>query len=202
MAAAVATLRESDRPACGMKTRASADLSHSVPRPSFSEPMTIATEPLASTSQSGCAPSGVVASVRTFFSLSQAMVSADEATATGMEKAAPCEARITLGLKRSVTGSQTSKASQPAESAVRRSAPRLPGFSTASTTSNSGLGPMAKRASPQSQVSATAIKPSGPSRPLTFSKAESPSSQQGMPASRARVIRSTAPGARKSAGQK
>ena len=68
-----------------------------------------------------------------------AAASCEVQTATGMEKSAPCEDRTTFGLKTSVIGSQTMRASQPAESAVRSSAPRLPGFSTDSATSRSGL---------------------------------------------------------------
>ena len=53
-------------------------------------------------------------------------------------KIVPRLARIAFGLKRSVRGSAAMTASAPAPSAVRRIAPRLPGFSTASTTTTSG----------------------------------------------------------------
>jgi len=145
---------------------------------------------------------GEVASERIPRAFIQATASAEEQTATGTEKSAPCEDRTTFGLKASVIGSQMTKASHPAESAVRSKAPRLPGFSTDSATSRSGAADSCRRANEQSQVWATPRSPSGPSRPLTFSKAETPSSQQGIPEARARVTSSAASEPRNMDGQK
>ena len=66
------------------------------------------------------------------------MTTADDPAATGNAKIVPRLARIAFGLKRSVRASAAITASAPAPSAVRRIAPRLPGFSTASTTTTSG----------------------------------------------------------------
>ena len=54
-------------------------------------------------------------------------------------KIVPSDARIAFGLNRSVRGSAAITASAPAPSAVRSTAPRLPGFSTPSTTTTSGV---------------------------------------------------------------
>ena len=70
---------------------------------------------------------------------SQASTSPGAAAATGSEKIVPRLARITLGLNRSVRGSATTRAETPAPSALRSTAPTLPGFSTPSNTATSGL---------------------------------------------------------------
>ena len=62
----------------------------------------------------------MVAIVRIFFACSHANTCALSATTSGTEKSTPVEARTTLGLKMSVTGSQTITASHPAASALRR----------------------------------------------------------------------------------
>ena len=202
MPAAIETLRESDKPACGMEIFSAAAPSRKSLRPSFSEPSNKALGPRQSTSQKVFVAAGEVASERMPRAFIQATTSAEEQTATGTEKSAPCEDRTTFGLKASVIGSQMIRASQPAESAVRSKAPRLPGFSTDSATKSRGAAERARRSKEQSQVWATPRRPSGPSRPLTFSKAETPSSQQGMPDARARVTSSAASEPRNMEGQK
>ena len=57
---------------------------------------------------------------------------------SGMLKIVPALARMAFGLNRSVRGEAAITASAPAPSAERRIAPRLPGFSTASTTTTMG----------------------------------------------------------------
>ena len=51
----------------------------------------------------------------------------------------PTEERITLGLKKSTVSSQTITASTFAPSPVLKTAPKFPGFSTASNTTINGL---------------------------------------------------------------
>ena len=94
------------------------------------------------------------------------------------------------------------RASHPAESAVRKSAPKFPGFSTDSATNNKGAEDNFNCVSEQSQVLATPNKPSGPSRPLIFSKAERPTSQQIIRSARQRVTSSAASLPRNISGQK
>ncbi len=171
-------------------------------RPSFSEPSKSALGPRQSTSQKVFVAAGEVASERTPLDCIQATASAEEQTATGMENTAPWDDRTTFGLKRSVMGSQTIKASHPAESAVRSKAPRLPGFSTDSATSSKGLAESLRRSSEQSQVLAIPRRPSGPSRPLIFSKAERPTSQQSIAPARQADTRSAASTPRNNSGQK
>ena len=85
--------------------------------------------------------------------------------ATGTENTVPLEARTTFGLPQSVTGSAAITASTPAASAVRRMAPRLPGFSRCSATTYSpGPSGCGRSASATPGVGTTARKPSGPSR--------------------------------------
>ena len=55
-------------------------------------------------------------------------------------KTVPALARMAFGLNRSVRGDAAMTASRPAPSALRRTAPTLPGFSTPSTTTMSGVG--------------------------------------------------------------
>src|SRR5574344_2421141 len=66
------------------------------------------------------------------------MASAELHVTQGTVTIAPMEARMRLGLNRSVAGSQMMTASAPAASALRSTAPRLPGFSTLSRTAMSG----------------------------------------------------------------
>src|SRR6516164_4766573 len=86
-------------------------------------------------------PSGAAATTASDRSAVQASTSAVGAEATGTEKTVPLLARTTFGFPQSVTGSAAITAATPAASAVRRIAPRLPGFSTPSQISTSGLGP-------------------------------------------------------------
>jgi len=202
MPAAIDTFRESDRPACGMEIFSFAEPSMKSLRPSFSEPSSRALGPRQSTSQKVFVAAGEVASERIPLDCIQATASAEAQTATGIENTAPWEERTTLGLKRSVMGSQTIKASQPAESAVRNKAPRLPGFSTDSATRSRGFAESCRRLREQSQVWAMPRSPSGPSRPLIFSKAERPTSQQSMPAERQPETSSAASTPRNNSGQK
>ena len=102
--------------------------------------------------------------VRTFFSLSHACTAVLSATTSGTENSTPVEARTTLGLKISVTGSQTMTASHPAASALRRMVPRLPGFSIASTTSRNGAAGSVSSSRLRRHWGATASSPSGRSR--------------------------------------
>ena len=70
--------------------------------------------------------------------VSQSSVAAVDAAAIGTRKIVPRLARMAFGLNRSVSGSAAIRPLAPAPSAVRRIAPRLPGFSTPSTTTTSG----------------------------------------------------------------
>jgi len=111
---------------------------------------------------------GVVTTTRTPLARSQVKTSLLGATTQGTENSTPVEARTTFGLKRSVTGSQTMTASQPAASALRKMVPRLPGFSMASTTRKKGererLVGRGRSASDRFHCGATARRPSGRSR--------------------------------------
>src|SRR5690349_23826215 len=60
--------------------------------------------------------------------------SSDVCSSDLVPKIVPREARTALGLKGSVRGSARMTASTPAPSALRSTAPRFPGFSTASRT--------------------------------------------------------------------
>ena len=71
-------------------------------------------------------------------SLSQATTSSVGAAASGTVKTVPALARMTFGLNRSVRGDAAITASAPAPSALRRTAPTLPGFSTRSRTTMRG----------------------------------------------------------------
>src|SRR5689334_7841572 len=81
---------------------------------------------------------GVAASTRILLDLSQVSAFDDSTSTVGTVNTAPLLARTTLGFHKSTRGSQTSKASTCAASAVRKIAPKLPGFSTASATITSG----------------------------------------------------------------
>ena len=78
----------------------------------------------------------------------------------GTVNAAPTDERIRLGLKRSVRGSHTITASTPAASAERSTAPRLPGFSTLSSTTISGLSGSVSCSRLSSGVRTVAMMPS------------------------------------------
>ena len=95
---------------------------------------------------------------------SQANTSAVLAEATGTENTVPLLARTTFGFAQSVTGSAAITAVTPAASAVRRIAPRLPGFSTPSQISTSGLVPGSSVARLVRTAGSTASQPSGDSR--------------------------------------
>ena len=82
--------------------------------------------------------SGVVATSRTPRPRSQASTSGSDAEATGTVNTVPLLARTTLGLPQSVAGSAATTAVAPAASALRSTEPRLPGFSSPSTTTTSG----------------------------------------------------------------
>src|SRR5262249_14308583 len=109
-------------------------------------------------------PSGAAATRASDRPAIHASTSAEVAEATGTEKTVPLLARTTFGLPQSVTGSAAITAAAPAASAVRRIAPRLPGFSTLSQTSTSGRGPGSSRLRPAGTAGTTASQPSGDSR--------------------------------------
>lgn len=98
------------------------------------------------------------------------MQSVDEQATTGTVKHAPIDALIRLGLKRSVSGSQMITASAFAASAERRTAPRLPGFSTLSKITSKGACPFLllicfpMSASVYSRALTIAVTPSVPPR--------------------------------------
>ena len=77
---------------------------------------------------------------------------------------APRDDRSTFGLKTSVPGAQSSRAATPAPSQTRRIAPRLPGFSTPSSTTSSGSACRVRVSRSQRHCSATSSRPSGRSR--------------------------------------
>ena len=77
-----------------------------------------------------------------------------------MLKMVPRLARIALGLKGSVRGSASTTASNPAASALRSTAPTLPGFSTSSKMAISGFSGSFSAASVGRGISATASTPS------------------------------------------
>ena len=160
----VATFRESARPNIGMRTRVSARASQSAGRPPASEPTTIAVGPDRSASVSSTSPSGAAAISASDRAAIQARTSAEDAEATGTEKTVPLLARTTFGLPQSVAGSAAITAATPAASAVRRIAPRLPGFSTPSQTKTSGPAPGSSRSRPVGIAGTTASQPSGDSR--------------------------------------
>ena len=72
------------------------------------------------------------------FALSHDMASEEVQAEHCTEKRAPSDALIRFGLYRSVRGSHTMTASAPAASALRKTAPRFPGFSTLSRTTIRG----------------------------------------------------------------
>ena len=133
-------------------------------RPRDSEPTAIAVGPVRSAAVSGTSPSGAAATRASECSSSQANTSAVPAEATGTENTVPLLARTTLGFAQSVTGSAAITAVTPAASAVRRIAPRLPGFSTPSQISTSGLAPGRSAARLADTAGSTASQPSGDSR--------------------------------------
>ena len=123
--------------------------------------------------------------VRTPRSASQRRVSSAPACAAGTVNSVPTLARTTLGLNRSVTGSQTISAAAPTASAVRSRVPRLPGFSIAVATTYSGSAGAAGRPSiRQSGVGATASNPSGRSRYESLANTSSPAGTSSAPQSR------------------
>ncbi len=164
MAADAETLSESARPNIGMRSRASARSSHAAGSPRASEPTAIAVGPDRSASVSSTSPSGAAATRASPRSSSQANTSSVVAEATGTEKTVPLLARTTFGFAQSVTGSAAITAATPAASAVRRIAPRLPGFSTPSQISTSGQAPGSSAARLVRTAGSTASQPSGDSR--------------------------------------
>src|SRR5688572_29374170 len=107
-------------------------------RPVSSVPTAMASGSFIFTSVYICVADGVAASTRILLDLSQVSALADSTSTVGTVKTAPLLARITLGFHKSTRGSQTSKASTCAASAVRKIAPKLPGFSTDSATITNG----------------------------------------------------------------
>ena len=97
------------------------------------------------------------------------MVSSEVAVATGTVKIAPMLERIRLGLYISVRGSHTMTASAPAASALLRTAPRLPGFSTASSTTTRGFSFTCRASRLISLQCSSAITPSVPPLYATLS---------------------------------
>ena len=95
-------------------------------------------------------------------SFSHLIVSSDEAAATGTVKMAPMLERMRLGLYRSVCGSHMITASAPEASALRSTAPRLPGFSTDSRTTTRGFSFIFRVARFLSIYSISAMMPSVP----------------------------------------
>ena len=96
------------------------------------------------------------------------MASSDDTATVGTVNTAPMEARMRLGLYRSVSGSQIRTASALAASALLSTAPRLPGFSTLSSTMISGFSGSCKSLSPSVLYSTSARMPSVLSRYATF----------------------------------
>ena len=94
------------------------------------------------------------------WSASHACAVAASVTARGTENTVPKLARMALGFHGSLSGSATITASTPAPSAERTSAPRLPGFSTASTTATSGSSGSVSASSDTSGWTPTASNPS------------------------------------------
>ena len=161
----MATLSEFARPTIGIRTRWVAPSSADMVSPVFSAPTAIATGPARSTCVCSTSVCGVVATSVTPRPARKSSTSGIDAEATGTENTVPLEARTTFGLPQSVTGSAAITASTPAASAVRRMAPRLPGFSRCSATTYSpGPSGCGRSASATPGVGTTARKPSGPSR--------------------------------------
>ena len=98
--------------------------------------------------------------MRTPLSRSQSITSGVGADASGTVKTVPALARIAFGLNRSVRGDAAMTASAPAPSALRITAPTLPGFSTASITTTSGSGGSSRPARSSDGIRATATTPS------------------------------------------
>ena len=90
-------------------------------------------------------------------------------TTHGTVNTAPIELRIRLGFHKSVNASHTTTASAPAASALRRIAPKLPGFSTRSTTTIKGFSLSCKSSNRLSLLFTTAITPSVLPRYAIFS---------------------------------
>ncbi len=110
----------------------------------------------------------------------------------------PALARITFGLARSVRGEAAMTASTPAPSAVRRTAPALPGFSTASTTITSGSSGSVRSSSRRRGARMTASRPSARSPNAILPKAASVVVVTGMPAAAraSRAARASSPARR------
>ena len=167
----------------GMRTGVTSSPAHASLRPAGSAPTTMATAPVqvdAVVVDGRLHPGrddGDVAAARR-----KARASAAEQAASGRLKMVPRLARMALGFQRSETGSATMTASTPAPSAERNSAPRLPGFSTRSTTATSGrsgegqpreIGRRALEARPRCHRRAP-HRPAGPAAPGVVSTTSAP----------------------------
>ena len=174
MIAAVAlTLRLSATPSIGIRTAVTPAPRHVSSSPRASLPRTIAMDPRRSASVYSTGASTTVATGRIARSASHRWAVDASVIASGTENTVPRLARIAFGFHGSVVGSATMTASTPAPSAERMTAPRLPGFSNASSTATSGSGgsrdPTASN--DVSGVLATASSPSlrspNPIRPMS-----------------------------------
>ena len=137
-AAAIETLRLSATPSIGRRTGVTPSPDQASVRPAASLPSTIATR--APEVRVGVGGGAVDACGHDPHARRAQPVrtAALDPAATGTAKIVPSDARIAFGLNRSVRGSAAMTASAPAPSALRSTAPRLPGFSTPSTTTTSG----------------------------------------------------------------
>ena len=139
-AAVTETLRLSATPSIGSETAVTPAPVQASVSPSASEPRTSATGPRRSASVYGRSAPTRAANIADPAAREPGPDRGRLPAATGTANTVPSEARIAFGLNRSVRGSATTTASAPAASAERRTAPRLPGFSTPSSTTTSGSG--------------------------------------------------------------
>ena len=133
-------------------------------RPASSLPRRIAVGLLKSALHKHLGAPGEEATIAIFRSFSHVRHEGLSATTTRTSKNDPCEARITLGLKISETGSVTMSASAPAALAVRMRVPRLPGFSMCSIIRIKGQGLSGMLWRRFSHMEQTPRRPSGFSR--------------------------------------
>src|SRR5262249_37713116 len=129
-----------------------------------SDPTAIAAGPVRSALAGRSRAAGVAATRASPWAAVQSSAPAEVVEATGTLNTVPLLARITFGLPQSVTGSAAITAVPPAASAVRRMAPRLPGFSTPAQIRTSGSAAAGRSASPARIAGTTASQPSGDSR--------------------------------------